>query len=132
MVVQVVGAVFHKADKILLFRRLEGLRLFEFPGGKIEAGETHAQALHREIQEELAVEIEIGEKVGDSDFLSRGRNIQLTAYLVQPKSWTFNLSDHDQTLWIEEGKEPWDLIMPADRKLVEAAFGLIAKHQGKR
>ena len=59
----VVAAIIEKDGRILITRRKEGSFMagrWEFPGGKIEAGETSEQALEREIREELAVEIAVG------------------------------------------------------------------------
>ena len=60
-VVDVVGAVIRDGDRVLLAQRPEGKAqagLWEFPGGKIEPGETPEEALARECREELAVSIE--------------------------------------------------------------------------
>ena len=63
----VVAAVIRKGDKVLIDkRRADGLLggLWEFPGGKVEAGEALPAALVREIKEELGVGFEVGEQVG--------------------------------------------------------------------
>jgi A/G-specific adenine glycosylase len=65
-VVEVVAAVIEEDGLFLLTRRLAGTHLagmWEFPGGKIEPGETHAAALRREIREELGLEIEVGQLI---------------------------------------------------------------------
>jgi len=59
----VVAAVVEDEGRFLVTRRPQGVHLaglWEFPGGKIDAGETHAEALAREMREELDTEIEIG------------------------------------------------------------------------
>jgi mutator protein MutT len=62
----VVAAVIEESAAFLVTRRQKGVHLaglWEFPGGKIDDGETHAQALAREIREELDVEVEVGDLV---------------------------------------------------------------------
>ena len=69
--------------------------LWEFPGGKVEPGETPEQALVREIYEELALEISVGRllaKVG-------GPDLELWAYQAHINSGTPSLSDHDEIRW---------------------------------
>ena len=62
----VVAAVIEDDDRFLVTRRQAGVHLeglWEFPGGKIDGRETHAEALRREIREELDTDIEVGELV---------------------------------------------------------------------
>lgn len=64
--VVVVAAVIERDDAFLLTRRLDGTHLaglWEFPGGKAHASETHAEALRRELHEELDIRAEVGERV---------------------------------------------------------------------
>ena len=59
----VVAAVIEKDGRFLLTRRQPGVHLegmWEFPGGKIDEGESHAHALRREIREELGADVEVG------------------------------------------------------------------------
>jgi 8-oxo-dGTP diphosphatase len=63
-VIVVVAAIIEDDDRFLLTRRQKGVHLeglWEFPGGKIDAGETHADALARELREELDVDVHVGE-----------------------------------------------------------------------
>lgn len=58
----VVGALLQRGKRVLLARRAEGSQhggLWEFPGGKVEAGETQAEALRRELREELDVHVRV-------------------------------------------------------------------------
>ncbi len=63
MIIEVVAAVIRRDGKILITQRLDDVhlaRLWEFPGGKVEAGESLEVALRREIQEELGIVIVVG------------------------------------------------------------------------
>jgi len=63
--IEVVAAIIRRDEQILITKRQDRAHLaglWEFPGGKVEAGESHAAALGREIREELGIEIAIGEE----------------------------------------------------------------------
>lgn len=101
--VRVVAAVLRKEGQVLVCRRSAersaGGR-WEFPGGKIEAGESAQQALCREIAEELGVTIIVGEHLDTSTTTVDGTPIQLSCFLVDrfdrdPAGST----DHDQLRW---------------------------------
>ena len=68
--IRVVAAVIRSEDKIFATARGYGefKGLWEFPGGKIESGETSQQALEREIQEELDVKIEVGDLIDTIEY----------------------------------------------------------------
>ena len=64
----VVAAVIEEDGRFLVTRRPHGVHLagmWEFPGGKIDAGETHAAALQRELREELDTDVDVGELIFD-------------------------------------------------------------------
>jgi len=64
--VVVVAAVIERNDAFLLTLRLEGTHLeghWEFPGGKVHPMETHAQALRRELHEELDIVVDVGDRI---------------------------------------------------------------------
>jgi 8-oxo-dGTP diphosphatase len=65
-IITVVAAVIETADAVLITRRLQGTHLeglWEFPGGKVDAGEDHVAALRREIREELAADVDVHERL---------------------------------------------------------------------
>ncbi len=84
-VVEVVAAAIVVGNKCLVGKRPAGGsfgELWEFPGGKIEAGETHEQALRREIGEELGVDVAMGAHLGGSRFETTIKTISLNVYLT--------------------------------------------------
>jgi mutator protein MutT len=79
----VTAAVIEQNGRFLLTRRLEGTHLagrWEFPGGKCEEGETHQQALTRELEEELAVAIAVGTLVLSTRHSYTDRTVDLYFY----------------------------------------------------
>ena len=79
----VVAAVIEENGSFLVTRRVEGTHLagfWEFPGGKVAAGESHAAALTREIREELDSDVEVGAVVYETQFAYEDRMISLHFY----------------------------------------------------
>ena len=68
--INVVGALIQSGKAVLIAQRATGelAGKWEFPGGKVESGETHQEALVREITEELGITIIVGGHVGSIDF----------------------------------------------------------------
>jgi len=105
---EVVAAVFTRADKVLVCRKKSGLPnagLWEFPGGKRKPDETFEAALVREIDEELEVRIDACELQGKS--LGRVVHntgsvvIELHCFIVSLWQGDFILTDHDQIKWCD-------------------------------
>ncbi|OFK66871.1 (deoxy)nucleoside triphosphate pyrophosphohydrolase [Corynebacterium aurimucosum] len=101
--IRVVGAVFAKGNRFLACRKAPGKSLagqWEFPGGKIELGETPEQALAREIKEELSVTATVGDKVTTTVYEYDFATIELTTFLCTIESGDLALSDHDASRWV--------------------------------
>ena len=101
---RVVAAVIQSGDEFLACRRSPQKNLagkWEFPGGKVEFGETDVEALTREIKEELSVDVQVGDLVAVSRSISGPQQIVMYTYFAQLISLkpTYS-SDHDQLLWV--------------------------------
>ena len=121
MRVGVVGAALVRDDppRVLASRRTAPPRLaglWEFPGGKVELGESDEQALVRELREELGVEVTVGDRLGGD--LLIGETAVLRVYLCRIVSGEPTLVDHDEHRWLtapELDDIPW---IPVDLPLV--------------
>ena len=83
MSVIVVPAVIEDGHRYLVTRRQPGVHLaglWEFPGGKIDPDESHAAALRREIQEELGVDIDVGDLTYETTHAYPDRTVELYFY----------------------------------------------------
>ena len=121
----VVAAVISHDDKFLCMQKgktkFEYTSFkFEFPGGKIEPGETPQEALKRELMEEMDYEIEVGEELITVNHTYPDFSITMTAFLCTADSPTFVMNEHVAFEWkkVEELKElDW---AAADVGIVEA------------
>ena len=115
--IEVVAAMILRDERILLCQRPVGKSngtLWEFPGGKIEAGETPETALRREIREELNMDIRVGACLADT---KRG-DIHLTLYEAEITCGEPQLLEHSALAWVSRTEaEGYDLC-PGDRVLL--------------
>lgn len=96
--------IFHQ-EKILAAQRSASMDLpgkWEFPGGKIEEGEAPEVCLIREIQEELAIEIEIFGALSPSEFIYPTKTIRLFPFIAIWKSREIQLAEHEQVIWLDK------------------------------
>ena len=125
--VDVVGAALVRDGRVLASRRTEPPRLaglWEFPGGKVEPGESDSDALLRELREELQVEAVVGERLGGD--LPIGETAVLRVYLCTLVTGEPALVDHDEHRWLSAEElydVPW---IPVDLPLVEQLRPLLA------
>lgn len=102
--IEVIASIISRDNKVLIAQRPVDDRLagkWEFPGGKIEAGETPEECIKREIREEFNVEIEVLEYFGQSICTSDKGQIKLTAYLCKWISGEFILKVHSRLRWVD-------------------------------
>lgn len=100
--IEVVAAIIKDQDKILATQRGYGefKGRWEFPGGKVEAGETKEEALKREIREELGVEIEIDRFVYTVDYDYPHFHLTMHCYLSQVTAGKIELLEHQAGAWL--------------------------------
>lgn len=120
--IDVAAAVILKDNKVFAARRRKGAHLsgyWEFPGGKLEDGETPEQCLARELKEELNINVRIGPYIGESVFDYGIKIIRLIAYEVEHLSGAIELVDHDEMRWLSFNELSAVKWAPADIPLVE-------------
>lgn len=121
--IDVVAAIIERSDRILLAQRdssRDQAGLWEFPGGKLEQGETQQQALNRELNEELAIDAVIGRYIASSQWPLEGRVIHLHAWLVIDFHGVPQPRCHSALKWLSPIEASRLALAPADVPLLAA------------
>lgn len=122
MALKVVAGFLKRGEKFLLVRRPINKKrggLWEFPGGKVEDGETLEEAIKRELEEELGIKTEIKKILGKTNYQYPEGEIELILFEVEAKEDPV-LREALELKWVnfEEIKELE--LCPADKKLLES------------
>ena len=118
--IEVVAAIIHRDGAYFATQRgygeFEGM--WEFPGGKIEPGESREDALKREIQEELGVDIYIKELLCTTEYDYPTFHLTMHCYLCSVASGEIELREHKSAQWLTA--ETLDSVewLPADREII--------------
>lgn len=119
--IRVVAAIIIDSDKVFATQRGYGEFKdgWEFPGGKIDAGETPEEALIREIKEELDTEIEVKELLDTVEYDYPNFHLSMDCFICRVTSGDLVLKEHEAAAWLTKetlGSVDW---LPADLDLVE-------------
>ena len=119
--IEVVAAIIHKDGRIFATQRGYGdwKDWWEFPGGKMEVGETPEEALKREIREELSTEIQLDKLFCTVEWDYPKFHLTMHCYLCSLLTEALHLNEHEAARWLP--KEELDSVqwLPADVQIIE-------------
>ena len=119
--IEVVAAIICDGNKMFATQRGYGewKDWWEFPGGKMETGESPQEALQREIKEELATEIEVGELVTTVEYDYPKFHLTMHCFVCRIKTGKLTLTEHEAAKWLT--METIDTVkwLPADKEVVD-------------
>ena len=124
---QVASAVIRDGNRIFATQRGHGefKGYWEFPGGKLEPGESPEQAAVREVSEELSVDIKLRELISVIDYDYPDFHLKMHCYFAEVVSGVLTLKEHDDARWLTRetlNSVEW---LPADTDVIEKLRQLI-------
>jgi 8-oxo-dGTP diphosphatase len=126
--INVSAAVIVQENKILICQRPEGKNcalLWEFPGGKIEAGETAEVCVIRECQEELGIEIEVQKSLGDISYKYPDVTVHIQFFICKIIDGEIKKKEHKDIKWILiKDLSQYDFC-PADKEIIKSLENII-------
>ena len=119
--IEVVAAIIRKGGKIFATQRGYGewKDWWEFPGGKMEVGETPEEALVREIREELSAEISVDEFLYTVEYDYPAFHLKMHCYLCSLVTEALHLNEHEAARWLTKDELNSVKWLPVDKIVVE-------------
>ena len=121
-IIEVVAAIIRDSDERVFCTQRgygEWKDWWEFPGGKIEAGESHKDALRREIREELATDIEVGSLLTTVEYDYPKFHLTMHCYLCTVVSGNLLLLEHEDARWLSGDELDTVKWLPADETIID-------------
>ena len=130
--IEVVAAIILRERRIFATQRGYGewKDWWEFPGGKIEPGESPEDALKREIREELATEIEVDELLTTVEYDYPKFHLMMHCYLCTIISGDLSLLEHEDARWLALDELDCVKWLPADKDVIEKLSTTFAMQKG--
>lgn len=118
--IEVVAAIIRKRDRVFATQRGYGewKDWWEFPGGKMETGETPKEALVREIKEELDADISIGRLLDTIEWDYPTFHLTMHCYMCSLLNDTLHLNEHEAARWLRADDLSSVNWLPADEQLL--------------
>lgn len=125
--INVVAAVIMKEGKVFATQRGYGEFKdgWEFPGGKVEAGESPEEALRREIREELEVEVNVGDLIDTIEYDYPAFHLSMKCYACAIAGGSPHLLEHEAARWLSADQLDSVAWLPADITLIPKIAGLL-------
>lgn len=119
--IEVVAAIIIDKDKVFATKRGYGefKGLWEFPGGKVEIGESREDALRREIKEELEIDININHFFYTVDYDYPQFHLTMHCYICNINDGTIVLNEHEASCWLTSTQFDELHWLPADLEIIE-------------
>lgn len=126
--IHVVAAIIIKDHKLFATQRGYGEFKdgWEFPGGKVESGETPQEALKREIREELATKIEVGSYIDTIEYDYPTFHLSMECYLCSVISGKLELLEHENAAWLSKETLYSVKWLPADLSILNKIEKLLS------
>ena len=118
----VVAAIIIKNNKFFIAKRNRNKHMglsWEFPGGKVENGETFEIALKREIKEELSINIKILDLISSQKHKDEKIDVNVHYYLCNPLDEKIFLSEHEDMKWVKKIELNNFKMAPGDSKIIK-------------